>query len=768
MISFAGRIHPEVVVVLYSVLHNEVKGHLRRFRHPVEGQVDDPHLRVLAQGDGLGTEAVAEEELLAVLDDFVGSVAGAQVAIDGVHHLHGHDEPFVAGVDKLGETGHDDDAVARLTPFTGRGIAFLLPMHIEGTYQGGALTAIVVQAEQLETGIVLGAKVALHLVLIAQHLELSTGMEEFLGLRSHAVPGQEVAEYLEIAGLVGSHILRNLLKVGECAPLPLLVGDDGRVACFRRLVVAGTFYLTVVVVIAAGGMAVPIEATGTALDMIFGAVVPSPSATDAGPAVDTSRVVLVHLAHPVVAIGHPVAGRLVAGSHHHKRGMVAVFIDNALRLLQQVLVDGLPATKPHAMVRPRRSFGLQVDAHLVGSLEGSVGRTVAMEAHMVEAVILAFPEHLQPLLLVGGRIARLGEAAVLHGATQEQRPAVDLHLPSLDADVAQANSGLIDIFASLNGEQIEVGVELVPRLNEKGFLQVAVLISVAIDRKGELHLAGTSHIDIYVFYLLASLTVGNGLQAGTHKIVEERHEADKGHMVFKLYLHLERLQVVRGQDAHFPDIQLFPLRPQFHAACDAIPVTLRLVGHRVRVLSHADVLNAVVDADGDVVLLAGTKIAADIIAVGRGERCLVADLMAVHVDSSLNVWTLQEERHAGAFPVFRHIYLLMIPGCAYIVLPGSEKERELHVALAAIGLHEGVVVIGGVVERPRPRRLQRNGQPLVVGKHRSGQHDEIAVFGAKGRTLAHDGVAHGKIPGTGQADDALRPCGDKRQMTNDE
>ena len=258
---------------------------------------------------------------------------------------------------------------------------------------------------------------------------------------------------------------------------------------------------------------------------------------------------------------------------------MAVFIDDALRLLQQVLVDGLSATQAHSVVGPRRSFGLQVEAQLVGSLEGGVGRTVAVEAHVVQTVVLALLENLQPLFLVGGRIARLGEAAVLHGATQEQRPAVNLHLPSLDADVAQANSGLIDIFASLNGEQIEMGVELVPRLNEKGFLQVAILISVAIDRKGELHLASTSHIDIYVFYLLASLTVGNGLQAGTHKIVEERHEADKGHMVLKLYLHLERLQIVRGQDAHFPDIQLFPLRPQLHSACDAVPVALRLVGH---------------------------------------------------------------------------------------------------------------------------------------------------------------------------------------------
>jgi hypothetical protein len=41
---------------------------------------------------------------------------------------------------------------------------------------------------------------------------------------------------------------------------------------------------------------------------------------------------------------------------------------------------------------------------------------------------------------------------------------------------------------------------------------------------------------------------------------------------------------------------------QFDTACDAIPVALRLVGNAVGVLSDADVLDAVIDADGNLVV----------------------------------------------------------------------------------------------------------------------------------------------------------------------
>ena len=210
-------------------------------------------------------------------------------------------------------------------------------------------------------------------------------------------------------------------------------------------------------------MLVPLESAGTTLDVVFRTAVPRPSATDGGSGIYLRGVVLLHLLHPLVAVGHPVACRLVASSHHDERRMVAVLVNDAFRLLQQVLVNLLAAAKLHTVVGPRRTFGLQVDAHTVGSTEGSLGRTVAVEAHVVQTVLLALTEDAQPLRLVGGRIARQREAAVLHRAAQMERTAVDIELASLDRDVAHAEGRGIFVVASLYGQLVQVRCMLVPQ-----------------------------------------------------------------------------------------------------------------------------------------------------------------------------------------------------------------------------------------------------------------------------------------------------------------
>ena len=81
---------------------------------------------------------------------------------------------------------------------------------------------------------------------------------------------------------------------------------------------------------------------------------------------------------------------------------------------------------------------------------------------MVQTILRALAEDAQPLVFVCGRIARLGEQAVLHRATQEERAIVDVELAALDFDVAQSEGGMVDIITSLDGQLVEVRMELVP------------------------------------------------------------------------------------------------------------------------------------------------------------------------------------------------------------------------------------------------------------------------------------------------------------------
>ena len=282
-------------------------------------------------------------------------------------------------------------------PFLGCAIAFLTPMNVQYARQCCSLSAIVVQPEQLETGIIGSAQVALYLVFVAQSLQLTTCLKELFTHRLHTVVAQQIAENLEVLGLVDARVLRYFLEVGEGAPLTLLVGNDGGVVRLRALVVTGKLDTAVIVVVAARRTLVPlVQATGTSLDVVLGTVVPSPSAAYRGATIDFGGVVTLHITHPFIAVADPVTGRFVASRHHQERRVMAVFVDDAPRLFAQVFVNLHAPTQLHAVIGPCGAFRLQVNAHLVGSGKGSLGRTIAVEAHVVQAVLLDLAEYFHP------------------------------------------------------------------------------------------------------------------------------------------------------------------------------------------------------------------------------------------------------------------------------------------------------------------------------------------------------------------------------------
>ena len=244
------------------------------------------------------------------------------------------------------------------------------------------------------------------------------------------------------------------------------MGNDGGVVRLRALVITGELDTAVIVVVAARRTLVPlVQATGTSLDVVLGTVVPSPSAAYRGATIDFGGVVTLHITHPFIAVADPVTGRFVASRHHQERRVMTVFVDDAPRLFSQVFVNLHAPTQLHAVIGPRGAFRLQVNAHLVGSGKGCLGRTIAVEAHVVQAVLLDLAEDFHPRILVCGWITRLWETAVLHRTAQEERTSVDIQLASFNTDFAQSEDKPVVIVACLQNQLVESRAELIPQLD---------------------------------------------------------------------------------------------------------------------------------------------------------------------------------------------------------------------------------------------------------------------------------------------------------------
>ena len=135
------------------------------------------------------------------------------------------------------------------------------------------------------------------------------------------------------------------------------------------------------------------------------------------------------------------------------------------------------------------------------------------------------------------------------------------------------------------------------------------------------------------------------------------------------------------------------LGTEFHLSDDAVPVALRLVRHAVRVLTHTDILDAIVHTDGNRVPLSRQEIFRHVVLMGRGQRHLMPHPLAINEDGGLDMSTLQEERHALSLPILGDVDRTAIPGIADEVLLRRQEEGELDVALPTILFHPRVEVV---------------------------------------------------------------------------
>ena len=73
-----------------------------------------------------------------------------------------------------------------------------------------------------------------------------------------------------------------------------------------------------------------------------------------------------------------------------------------------------------------------------------------------------------------------------------------------------------------------------------------------------------------------------------------------------------------GCHLYLLNIEFIWLGTQFHSTYDAIPISLCLVSHAMRVLPHTDILDAIVDLDSDGVALPWHNQWGDVILMGGG------------------------------------------------------------------------------------------------------------------------------------------------------
>ena len=160
---------------------------LRGGGNVLERHFDGAYRQVLAYGQYAVHQHASLDDEAAVVRNVIGGLHLRHIALVGVVYLDRYAQGVAVGVDKLRETGQGHQETTEIAPFSGRDISLFTPEHVQRADECRALSAVVVQAEQLESGIVRGTQVALNLVFVAECLQLAAGHEELLAHRLHTV-----------------------------------------------------------------------------------------------------------------------------------------------------------------------------------------------------------------------------------------------------------------------------------------------------------------------------------------------------------------------------------------------------------------------------------------------------------------------------------------------------------------------------------------------------------------------------------------------------
>ena len=162
-------------------------------------------------------------------------------------------------------------------------------------------------------------------------------------------------------------------------------------------------------------------------------------------------------------------------------------------------------------------------------------------------------------------------------------------------------------------------------------------------------------------------------------------------------------------------------RTEFDTSGNAIPVALRLVGDAVGILPHSDVFHAVIHPHLYPVVMPETERLGDVVLMGHAETPVATDFTAVNQYGGLDVRTFEEEGDPPALPIPGDEDRAAVHSLADEMAVGREEEGELHLSGTPVGLHEGVEIEAGVVERARPLSVHGKLVADAVGEQRARQ-----------------------------------------------
>jgi len=419
--------------------------------------------------------------------------------------------------------------------------------------------------------------------------------------------------------------------------------------------------------------------------------------------VDAPRVLALPMLHELSEVFLlAVARRFVAIGEHAERRMIAVGLQDAVRLGVDPLVNGCAIPDRRSAVGPGGALDVVHHTHLIGREERCFRRTPRMKTQMVEAMGLGGSEDLAPCSYVRRRIAGQREDAAFECAAKEGLAPVESELRPLRGEFPHAEDDCPFVCEILpldrHPQAIQVRRELVP--------QPHVVAHRIIDLHDLIRVLHRKQHGPLGHFVPSARIEARCLKRQRPRVplaaVAGDRDANLGVPVLdvRIDLHVGNLNVV--------------IRSQFDVADDAVPVGLRVVGDAVRVDTDAD-LDRVVHADRQGVPALAEH--AEIIFVGHAEAVVRADRLAVDPDLSLPVTSFEEQHDPFGVPLAGDVDFLLVPGGSNIVFDWSQPEGHFDVARLAVRLILFGCEPGLVHDLAGPRRLDGHFVAVAVLPH---------------------------------------------------
>ena len=181
---------------------------------------------------------------------------------------------------------------------------------------------------------------------------------------------------------------------------------------------------------------------------------------------------------------------------------------------------------------------------------------------MVQAILLAFAEYAQPLILICWREACIREIAILHCASQPYRMVVEIELTSSDIYVAHTKLSFVHIITCSYRKLIHHWMELIPGKHR------------ITEIESHFHVCAQCFLAIHDHSVVRAVE-RNGFCH--YVIVVAWEETDSIVMVFKFHIHLCLAFLHVRHHTHTLNVKFLWTCLQLYASDYSVPVALRLV-----------------------------------------------------------------------------------------------------------------------------------------------------------------------------------------------